>query len=118
MEIFNYIAIGIVAIVVIAEVVLTIISVRKKPSDEQIKDVKKWLLWAFTLSEKQLGGGTGELKLSYVYDMFIAKFPVISSIITFDEFSSYVDESLEKLKALLDSDEKVDELINNTTEAK
>ena len=47
----------------------------KRPHTEQLKSVKEWMLFAVTKAEKELGSGTGKLKLRYVYDMFIAKFP-------------------------------------------
>ena len=36
----------------------------KKPTSVQIQSVKEWLLYAVTKAEKELGSGTGKLKLS------------------------------------------------------
>lgn len=33
------------------------------PTEKQLAKVKEWLLWAVTEAEKDLGGGTGKLKL-------------------------------------------------------
>lgn len=44
------------------------------PSDKQLNKVREWLLYAVTKAEKELGGGTGQIKLRYVYDMFVARF--------------------------------------------
>ena len=33
------------------------------PSEAQLAKVREWLLWAVTGAEKELGGGTGRLKL-------------------------------------------------------
>ena len=41
------------------------------PSEQQLLKVKEWLLWAVVLAEKELGSGTGQLKLRYVYDLFL-----------------------------------------------
>ena len=38
------------------------------PSEAQLAKVREWLLWAVTGAEKELGGGTGRLKLRQVYD--------------------------------------------------
>lgn len=46
----------------------------KMPSDKQLNKVREWLLYAVTKAEKELGGGTGQIKLRYVYDMFVARF--------------------------------------------
>lgn len=45
----------------------------KMPSDKQLNKVREWLLYAVTKAEKELGGGTGQIKLRYVYDMFVAR---------------------------------------------
>ena len=39
------------------------------PTEAQLAKVKEWLLWAVTEAEKDLGGGTGKLKLRQVYDL-------------------------------------------------
>ena len=79
----------------------------KMPSDKQLNKVREWLLYAVTKAEKELGAGTGKLKLRYVYDMFVARF------ITFDMFSMMVDEALEQMRTMLDSNEAVQKLIAN-----
>ena len=84
----------------------------KMPSREQMKKVKEWLLYAVAEAEKELGGGTGEIKLRYVYDMFITKFPYLSKIITFEAFSSLVDEVLEEFKEMLKTNNNLDDYIN------
>lgn len=61
----------------------------------QLKKVKEWLLFACVEAERDFGSGKGQLKLRYVYDMFVEKFGVIKYIITFEEFSKMVDEVLE-----------------------
>lgn len=78
------------------------------PSEEQLKKVKEWLLWAVVIAERELGGGTGQLKLRYVYNLFIEKFPSLVTIISFDLFSQYVDEALEKMKHLLETNKEID----------
>lgn len=45
------------------------------PTEKQLAKVKEWLLWAVTEAEKDLGGGTGKLKLRQVYDLFVQRFP-------------------------------------------
>ncbi len=58
----------------------------KMPSDKQLNKVREWLLYAVTKAEKELGAGTGKLKLRYVYDMFVARFEWLAKVITFDMF--------------------------------
>lgn len=54
----------------------------KMPSDKQLNKVREWLLYAVTKAEKELGAGTGKLKLRYVYDMFVARFEWLAKVIT------------------------------------
>ena len=98
--IFSFIAIIIVAIV-------CVVNFFKQPTSEQIRQVREWLLYAVTEVEKIMGSKTGQLKLRMVYDMFLEKFPFISSVISFDKFSELVDEALEKMKHLLSTNEAI-----------
>ena len=90
-----------------------IYSFAKMPSDKQLNKVREWLLYAVTKAEKELGAGTGKLKLRYVYDMFVARFEWLAKVITFDMFSMMVDEALEQMRTMLDSNEAVQKLIAN-----
>lgn len=69
-----------------------------------IDKIKSWLLWAVTQAEKEFGGGTGKLKLAFVYDMFIAKFPKLQAIVPYAMFSALVDEALVLMREMLKND--------------
>ena len=75
----------------------------KEPTDRKIQMIKEWLLFAVIQAEKELGGGTGQLKLRYVWDMFIKTFPTIASVISFEMFSALVDDALEQMRKILES---------------
>ena len=79
--------------------------------DKQIDKIKEWLLFAVIQAEQHLGGGTGKVKLRFVYDMFVDKFKVISMLISFEDFSLMVDEALEIMRDMLASNEKVKEYV-------
>ena len=64
------------------------------PTEQQIRNFQEWLKWAVAEAEKQLGSGTGQLKLRLVYDMAVEKFPWITKLVTFEEFAMWVDEAL------------------------
>lgn len=68
---------------------------------------KEWLKWAVCIAEEELGGGTGQLKLHMVYDMFVEKFPALASILPFSIFSKWVDLALEWMKEQLDKNEAI-----------
>lgn len=90
----------IVAIVIIAA--LFIVLAIKQP-----KKVKEWLLYAVIEAEKELGSGTGPVKLRSVYDMFITKFPKLSVFISFNTFSEWVDVALDYMEELLTDNKDV-----------
>lgn len=84
----------------------------KMPSDKQLSKVREWLLYAVTKAEKELGGGTGQIKLRYVYDMFVARFTWFAKAISFEMFSMMVDEALDKMKEMLESNKAMQTLVS------
>ena len=91
----------IIAIEVISAIAIKVYTWLKQPTSDQLKNVKEWLLYAVAKAERELGSGTGQLKLRYVYNMFVEKFPAIAIFITFEDFSEMVDEALDKFNELL-----------------
>jgi len=85
----------------------------KLPTKEQIAKIKEWLLYAVTEAEKELGGGTGQLKLRQVYDLFVQRFPAVAAVISFDTFSLWVDEALEQMREMLAKNENVAAYVEN-----
>ena len=83
----------------------------KLEKDKQLEIVKEWLLLAVVEAEKKLGGGTGQIKLRYVYDMFIEKFKFLALTITFEQFSIMVDTALDKMRLMLSSNEKLKDYV-------
>lgn len=79
----------------------------KLPTEEQLDKVREWLLWAVTEAEKELGGGTGQLKLRQVYDMFVARFGWVAKAISFQTFSDLVDDALVEMRDMLEKNEAV-----------
>ncbi len=94
---------AIVLIAIVSVCGYSIYAFIKRPTTEQISKVKEWLLYAVVSAEKELGSGTGQIKLRYVYDMFIAKFPYMVRVIPFETFSMLVDEALDKFRGILNS---------------
>lgn len=80
--------------------------------EKQIKMVKEWLLFAVIEAEKQLGSKTGQVKLRLVYDMFLTKFKYLSMIISFEQFSDLVDETLFSMRNMIKSNEALSNYIN------
>lgn len=108
-------------LIVAAIATVSVISIKlykwfKQPSAEQMKQIQEWLLYAVAEAEKTLGSGTGELKLRYVYDKFVTKFPAIAIFINFDDFSIMVEKALQKFEELLQTNKKVEQLYETTEE--
>ena len=82
-----------------------------EPTDEQIKSVKEWLLYAVTEAEKELGSGTGQLKLRQVYDKFLSRFTSLAMLISFERFSALVDEALIEMKRLISTNHAVKQYV-------
>lgn len=65
------------------------------------------LIYLTGKAEKELGSKTGQLKLRLVYNMFVEKYPVLSKIIPFKVFSKWVDEALDALRDLMESNDNI-----------
>ena len=99
------IILGAIAIIVVAAYAIAVFL--KMPRATQIEKVKQWLLYAVVQAEKEFGSGTGKIKLRYVYDMFIVRFPWMAQVITFETFSGLVDKALEEMRVLLETNKQV-----------
>lgn len=81
--------------------------------DKQLQIVQEWLLLAVIEAEKALGNGTGQIKLRYVYDLFITRFKFLSMFITFERFSLLVDQALLTMKDMIQNNKQVKNYIES-----
>lgn len=100
-------------IAVIGSATILIVDFIRTPRASQIAKVKEWLIYAVIKAEKDLGSGTGEIKLRYVYNMFLKVFPQVAKILSFEDFSKLVDEALKNMEKLLESNEDIKKIIKN-----
>lgn len=91
------VALAIVAIALVCGIIWFV----KLPKDKKIANIKEWLKFAVVEAEKELGSGTGQLKLRMVYDMAVKQFPFIVQLIPFNMFGRWVDEALDWMRAQL-----------------
>lgn len=98
-------------------VIIFIITFLRMGQQQQMKMISEWLLLAVVQAEKELGGGTGEIKLRYVYDKFIQKFDKMAMTISFEQFSSMVDVALDKMREMLSSNTQLVNYVNNGKES-
>ena len=101
-----YVYFGIAAAV--AAAVIAIMKFLNLPTKEQKKKIKELLLVWVTEAEKELGGGTGQIKLRYVYDLFTARFPSVAKVVKFETFSGWVDEALEQMEEMLKANKNLE----------
>ena len=111
-------AVIVAAIAILAVAIVAIVRFVGLPTASQLAKVKEWLLWAVTEAEKELGGGTGQLKLRQVYDLFVTRFPWLAKLISFELFSTMVDEALDEMRHLLDTNTAVAAFVSGSTEQK
>lgn len=105
-----------VAAAAVAVIIYLIVKFFKLPTSNQLAKVKEWLLYAVTEAERELGSGTGQLKLRYVYDMFVTKFPYLVKFVSFELFSTLVDGALEKFKKMFNENKSLKQYVT-TNEA-
>lgn len=79
-----------------------------------IDKIREWLLIAVSEAEKEYGSGTGKLKLVYVYDMFIEKFPKLQAIVPYVLFSHLVDQALVVMRKMLENEKIAEIIVGNT----
>lgn len=99
------------ALAILAAAGIAVYRYFKLPSEAQLTKVREWLLWAVTEAEKELGGGTGRLKLRQVYDLFVTRFTWLARIVPFDLFSDLVDDALEEMREMLNTNKAVEALV-------
>ena len=59
------------------------------------------------------GSQTGLIKLRYAYDWFISKWPIMSALISFEQFSKMVDIALKEMRRLIATNKHVFDYVNS-----
>ena len=99
-------------LIIVALVSIILFGFFKLGKDKQIKIISEWLILAVIQAEKELGGGTGQVKLRYVYDMFLSKFKIVAMFISFEFFSGLVDVALVVMKQMIINNKDVRDYID------
>lgn len=102
----------IMIIIVLIAVIIEITAFTKLSRKKKVENIKEWLKLAVIEAEKTLGGGTGQLKLRYVYNQAVTQFPWIASLVSFETFSAWVDEALEWMEKQLEQNQAITNYIN------
>ena len=77
---------------------------------------KNWLVWAVAEAEAVLGSKTGQLKLRYVYDLAVVRFPIMSKVLPFAIFSKLVDAALDVMRDMIENNTSIAEAITKQIE--
>ena len=105
--------IALIILISICAASIALICFLRLSKEKQMEMIKQWLILAVVKAEKELGEKTGQIKLRYVYEMFIKRFKFISKIITFEQFSQLVDEALDVMRLMIEQNPHVENYINN-----
>lgn len=103
----------ILIVVVLCAIAYCIYEFYNLGKEKQIEMVKEWLLLAVLEAEKALGSGTGQVKLRFVYDLFIDKFKYLSLVISFEQFSMLVDDALDVMRDMISNNKQVEQYVNS-----
>ncbi len=99
-----YLPMILIAVIVFSLAAIYVADTAKKPKEEQLKELEKYLRYLVWKAEKYFGSKTGQLKLAMVYNLAVQKFPWIAEIMTYEEFDEkYVKGALAWLKKQLES---------------
>ena len=109
----NYWPVILALVAVLVVVIYAIYKFTKQPKEEQLNKIREWLLYAVTAAQKEFGSGTGQIKLRYVYDKFLTKFPAFATVVSFELFSNLVDEALVKFKEILETNKKIQNYVEH-----
>lgn len=78
------------------------------PRVERMKKFKSWLVFAVIKAEKYfMDPKTGALKLQQVYEWAVKQYPWVELVITEEQFKEYVDEALEEMRRLLETNPSI-----------
>lgn len=84
--------------------------------DNRKKQIKIWLRYAVIMAEQKFKSKTGKVKLSYVYNLFLEKFPRIAKYISVEEFEEYVNAALQEMNDLLSTNSSIKNIVDKNNE--
>lgn len=97
----NHIVIGVIATVIIVA------------GGIYVNGFKNWLVWAVSEAEGIFGSKTGKLKLRYVYDMAVERFPIVAKVMPFSVFGKLVDDALDIMRDMIENNKNIADAIGD-----
>lgn len=105
----------IVVVLVIIGVGYFIYKFFTQPSEKRKEQIKTWLLETVILAESVWQSKTGKIKFSMVYDKFIERFKWIAILMPKSVFEELVNDALEEMRHLLETNPNVAEKVLEET---
>lgn len=102
----------IAAIAILVAVIAIVIKFINLPTKNKLNCVKLWLLQAIASAERMYGTKSGEAKLSFVYDLFVEKFPTLARWVTYEDFKKMVEDALVEFKQILEKSSGLQEYVD------
>lgn len=90
-----------VLIVLMSFAILKVVQFLRTPPKKRQELILLWLVQAVVLAEQKFGSGTGSVKLSYVYKLFIDKYGFLGSLVSQTVFEKLVDKALKTMEDTL-----------------
>lgn len=78
-----------------------------------VNGFKNWLVWAVSEAEAIFGSKTGKLKLRYVYDMAVERFPIVAKVMPFTMFGNLVDSALDVMRDMIENNKDIADAISD-----
>jgi hypothetical protein len=78
-----------------------------------VNGFKNWLVWAVSEAEAIFGSKTGKLKLRYVYDMAVERFPIVAKVMPFSVFGKLVDDALDVMRDMIENNKDIADAISD-----
>lgn len=78
-----------------------------------VNGFKNWLVWAVSEAEAVFGSNTGRLKLRYVYDLAVMRFPMVAKFVPFTMFSLMVDSALDIMRDMIEDNKDIADVITD-----
>lgn len=107
----NIAVITAIAVIFLAILAIGFVWFLKLSKKEKTSKVKEWTRFAVMEAEKYMGSSTGQIKLRWVYNEFIKRFPLVSHLVSFQTFSRWVDEALDWMVEQMSENDAVKEYI-------
>ena len=104
----------VIAAVIVLLTVYAVLKFLKLTPEQKLDRVKMALLYMVIEAEKELKRKTGQAKRSKVWNWIVENFPIISLFITEEKFDSMLEEALEKMRNMLESNSSLYDYVYDT----